>query len=410
MAIETKILDNGLKTTIDSQPHLQTVTIAFGVGLGSVDENPKLNGSAHFLEHMLFKGTNERTWKDIDDQLKEIGASYNAFTDHETTIYFTQVYKDYFGKAMEILSDMIKNSTLPEKEFELERGPVINENLIRHDNTKYMISDYMPLVLYRKHPARMSIGGDNEKSIWNIRRSDLMDLYKGNYVPGNSVLSIYGAVSAKNAADCASRYFTDFDGKPRKAKRAIAREKQERCTLTIKRKGIKQTRIGIGFKSSEFRRGDAEEYLALSVIERYLGDKLFEEIREKNGLSYDPMFLYGAYSTFGFIAAAAGIEPSKLEKAKGIMLSEYQKLQDGEIDKKELERTKRTISIEGRIRKDNTAAMAMNTASYELMYGGSKLLYDFPDLIKKVTLDDVRKYSRKYIDVDKCGVVILKPE
>ncbi len=406
----TKSMGNGLKVIVNSTPQLQTVGIAFGVNFGSIDEKPGINGSAHFLEHMLFKGTAKRTWKEISDQLKEMGVYNNAFTDHETTVYFMQAYKGYFDTSMEIFSDMVKNSKFPQKEFELERGPIINENLIRHDNPRFLISDYMPRVLYKKHPAHMSVGGDNEKTISKIRRNDLLDIYNNYYTPRNSVLSIYGSGSPEKAFCMASKYFGDFKRSYRSKTRHIAKEKQEKKTLTISRKGIKQTRIGIGFKCSEFSKARIDEFLALTVVERYLDDKLFEELRQKRGLSYDPMAMYNPYSTFSFIAAAAGIEHSKLDEAKEIILKEYSKLEDGEINLDDLKRTKKAIVVQEKLRRDSTGGMAVETASYELMYGGSKLLYALPELINKVSLDDVRKYSAKYIDTDKYGMILLKPQ
>lgn len=409
MRISDNTLDNGLKVLCGSQPGLQTVTFAFGVHYGSVDENPKVNGSAHFLEHMLFKGTKKRNWKQISDQLKELGVRYNAFTDHETTVYYMQTYRGYANKTMEIMSDMILNSTLPEKEFELERGPIINENLIHHDNSKYMISDYIPKALYKKNPAKMSVGGDNEKTISKIRREDLENIYTNYYTPKNSVLSIYGGMGEKEMAGLASRYFGGMDGAYKKPERKVAREKQERRLVTMARKGIKQTRIGIGFQCSEFSERSINEYITLLVAERYLDDRLFDEVRQKRGLSYDPMASYEPYDTFGFIAAATGIEPKKVEEAKKVMLKEFEKLHDGEIDRKEFEDTKKTLSIENRVKTDNTAQMAIEMTVYELMYGGKKVLQSIPDAVAKVKLDDMMKYAEKYIKPDKYGMVLLKP-
>ena len=398
-----------MKVVASSFPRLETVSIAFGVKYGSIDEKPKINGAAHFLEHMLFKGTKKRTWKEINDQLKELGAYYNAFTDHETTVYFMQVYKGYFDKAMGILSDMIKNSTIPEKEFELERGPIINENLIRHDNSRYMVSDYMPQALYRRHPARMTVGGDNEKTIMNVERSDLLEIYNDYYTPGNSVLSIYGGISTKEAMASAARHFDDFEGDYREPKRAPSREKQEKRALTISRKGIRQTRLGIGFKCSEFREDRIDEFVSMHVIERYLDDRLFEEIREKRGLSYDPMAVYSPYSTFGFIAAAAGIEPSMAGQAKSIMLNEFRKLQDGDIDLSDLRRTRQSLYVDGKVKRENTANMSIGAAVFELMYGGAGLFDALPALIRASSLEDIREFAGKYIDTERYGMVMLKP-
>ncbi len=404
-----RVLGNGIRVSAYSFPQLETVAMSLGVRLGSIDERPSINGAAHFLEHMLFKGTGKRTWKEIDDQLKSLGARYNAFTDHETTVYFVQVYKGYFEKAMEILSDMIRHSTIPEKEVELERGPVINENMIHNDNPKYMISDYIPRVLYRKHPARMPVGGDNEKTIRNVGREDLLSLYKTYYTPRNSVLSIYGGIEAGRAFATAEKYFGGAGNAFTKPRRSISKEVQRKRIMTVERKGIKQTRIGIGFMCGEYRSRDVNEFVSLSVIERYLGDKLFEEIREKRGLSYDPLASYSPYSTFGFIAAAVGVEPKNLGKAKEIMLEEFKKLQEGEIDHKEFERTKRALSIEARMRREDSMEMAVYMSTFELMYGGTALLDSMSGLISKVRVEEAKRYCSKYIDVERYGMAVLKP-
>lgn len=410
MHTSNRILDNGLKVLAHSFPQLETVAVCLGVRLGSVDEKPRINGAAHFLEHMMFKGTEKRTWKQLDDQIKELGIQYNAFTDHETTTYFMQVYKGYFEKTMEILSDMIRHSTIPEKEVELERGPVINENMIHHDNPRYLISDYIPRALYTKHPARMSVGGDNERTIMNVRREDLVGMYDTYYTPRNSVLSVYGGVSTDKAFSVAGRCFGGGGENYTKPKRKVARERQRRRVITIERKGIRQTRIGIGFMCGEYKSRDVREFLAMEVVERYLSDKLFEEIREKRGLSYDPMASYNPYSTFGFVAAAAGVEPKNLGKTKEIILSEFGKLQDGVVDEEEFERTKRALSIEARTRREDTMSMGIYMTTFELMYGGSRLLDSMPELIARVSVGDVERYCRKYIDVGRYGMVVLKPE
>ncbi len=409
MEASHEILDNGLSVYAKEFPGLETVGISLGVNTGSVDEKPRINGSSHFLEHMLFKGTASRTWKQIDDQLKELGAYHNAFTDHESTVYIIQVYKGYFQKAMEILSDMIINSTIPEKEFNLERGPIINENLIHHDNPRYLISDFIPKALYRKNPARMSVGGDNDTTIMNVRRNDLLGIYKRYYTPRNCVLAIYGGIKKESAFSSAEKFFGAMSGKYHEPRRTPAREAQRHKVLSISRKGIKQTRVGVGFMCREFNERSVDEFLGLSVIERYLDDKLFEEVREKRGLSYDPMASYNPYGSFGFIAAAAGVEPKNLGKAHEVMMEEFRKLQDGEIDKAEFERTKKALYVEGKIKKEGSLEMSVSMVTFALMYGGPGLLERMPELIKGVGIDDARKYCSKYINIDKSGEVLLKP-
>ena len=200
-----------------------------------------------------------------------------------------------------------------------------------------------------------------------------------------------------------------LEGSYKKPIRKISKEKQEQRKITIKRKGIKQTRIGVGFKSREFRKSVLDEYLSLSVVGRYLSDKLSEEVRDKRGLSYDPMATYSPYNTFGFIAAAAGIEPAKLEQVKNVILKEFSKLHDGEINIKDFDRTKKALEVENRTIRDNSVWTSIAMASFDLMYGDAKFLDILPKKILKVSLDDIRKYCNEYIDVDKYSMVLLKP-
>lgn len=409
--VHTKLytLDNGMKVAVFSAPQYQTVGVSVAARYGSIDENPKVNGAAHYLEHMLFKGTRKRTWQQINEIPRNLGMIQNAFTDKETTTYFLDAYRGYLDRAMGLLSDQIANSTFPEKEFELERGPIINENMINADSPVYMFYDFIPKVLYKRHPAKMPVGGD-EDTINRTKLSDVRGIYDRYYTPGNILLTVYGGASTATALALAKKHFAGFERGSNRQPRSIAREKQEKSEVTVLKKGIKQTRIGIGFKTKGFKEAGLMEYLAVSVISDVLDKRMYDEVREKRGLSYDPSASYSEYSTFGFIAAAAGVEPGKLPLAKEVMLKEFEKMQDGEVGRDELEKRKRGLSIRFLTRRESTLYMALSMSESQLLYGDASMPERMPDLIKGVTLDDVRKYSNRYIDADRYGMVVLKPK
>ena len=131
MSIVSKVLHNGLQVIAVEAPGLQSVGIAVGVKYGSIDEDPRINGAAHFLEHMLYKGTKKRTWQDISNEVRSLGAYQNAMTDFETTTFMMQSFKGDTAKSMDIISDIIKNSTIPENEFNLDFCPKCH-NLLSH--------------------------------------------------------------------------------------------------------------------------------------------------------------------------------------------------------------------------------------------------------------------------------------
>ncbi|MDE1874310.1 MAG: insulinase family protein [Candidatus Micrarchaeota archaeon] len=411
VSVKTKLftLDNGLRVAIYPAPQYQTVGVAVGVRYGSIDEDPRVSGAAHYLEHMLFKGTRKRTWQEINDIPRNLGMMRNAFTDKETTTYFLGAYKGYLNKAIDLLSDQIMNSTFPKKEFELERGPIINENLINDDSPIYMFYDFLPKVLYKKHPARLPTGGDEA----SIRRTDLQDvlkIYDRYYSPQNMLVTIYGGVSTEKALATVKKHFSGFERKYNAQKRIQAKEKQVKSEITVLKKGIKQTRIGIGFKTKGFAEAHTKEYLTVSLISEILSRRLFDEVREKRGLSYDPRASYSAYGTFGFMAAAAGVEPKNLQRAKETILKEFGKLQDGEVDRDEVKNRKTGLSIRFLTGREDTLGMALSISESYLLYNSIALAEKMPELIREVSLDDVRKYCAKYIDVDRYGLVILKPK
>ncbi len=409
MMTKTAQLDNGVKIAMRSTPQFQTVGIAVSFRYGSIDDNPRVGGAAHYLEHMLFKGTKKRTWREIIEEARNYGMEQNAFTNKESTTYFLWCYKGYFERAVDLLSDQVRNSVFPEKEFELERGPIINENLLHSDMPIYMFYDFLPKVLYSKHPARLSVGGD-EKSIRRTTREDLLRIYDSHYSPNNMFVSVYGGVGTAKIISTMKKYFGDFEKKGAAPKRNTAREAQVKKELTVWKKGIKQTRIGMGFKTKGFVDAGMREMLSVSVIYEVLKNRLYDEIREKRGLSYDPSASYSLYSTFGFLAAGAGIEPVNLEKAKEILLKEFEKLQDGEITKSELRTRQRGYKIRMLTGREDTLSTALSMSEDLTVYNEPTLTERFPNLITSVSIDDFRKYCSKYIDVDRYGFVALRPK
>jgi predicted Zn-dependent peptidase len=255
----------------------------------------------------------------------------------------------------------------------------------------------------------MPIGGD-DATIKRTKRGDILNIYQNYYNPGNMILSIYGGVETRKALSIIKEHFADFHKKSKTPSRTDATESQVRKEITINKKGIKQTRLGIGFKSMGFRSVGIKEYLSMEVISEILSKRMFDEVREKRGLSYDPGASYSIYNTFGFIAAAAGIEPAKQDETKEVMLKEFEKMQNGEVDKSELSKRKQGLSVRYAIDKEDTLGMALSISDAHLTYGDTSIPERIPGLIKTVSLDDVRKYSSEYINVDKYGLVVLKPK
>lgn len=401
-------LKNGLRVYVYPRPGLESVGIAVGVKYGSIDDRAGINGAAHYLEHMLFKGTKTRSTNDIKQEVRDMGVNWNAFTTFETTVYYMQGYSGYFGRMADILSDMIINSVMQKEEFELERGPVINEKLIHQDNPRFFFYDNFGKVLYKKHPARLPVAGSRE-TIEHTRREDLLHIYNSYYTPKNTIVVVYGNISIASAKKTIGKCFGPFKRKYVKPSRPLADEPQVRDEHLIRRENLKQARVGIGFKTAPSEKASAKEIVTLMVISKMLSYRLFDEVRDRKGLSYDPSASYYPFSTFGFIGAQAGVEPQKVEEAKRIIIGEFRKLEDGEVTEEEVGRAKSGLSIQCRMQRESSQDMVNTIASYAIITGDYRFAEKIPDLVKGVSLADVKECSRKYLKTGSYSMVVLRP-
>ncbi len=410
MDISSKKLDNGIAVNVLPLKGMQSVGISIGVKYGSVDEKPEINGSAHFLEHMMFKGTMKRTWKQRNEDIKALGANDNAFTDREQTNYTLQVYRGNAGRAFEIISDMVTCSTIPKDEFELERGPIINENMIHMDNPMYLMDDYVPSLLFKGDPAGMPIGGDNERTIKRITRDALYEIYKERYFPSNMVISISGGISAADGIAMAKKYLSGFEGKNSKFHRKISLQKNERKDMNIEKAGVTQSKVSMGFRCSPIGSANMDEYIAMNVISEILQYRLYEEVREKRGLSYDPQASYTPNNSFSFFAIEAGTEPKNEEKLSEVMLKELEKMESGEIESGEVKKMANAIAIRYRMLLDRSIESAVWITTSAMLNNDPSLLLKMPKLLSNVTLDDIRMFSQKNIPAEKRGKIIMRPK
>ncbi len=398
-----------MRVYVYPRPELESVGVAVGVNYGSIDDRKEISGAAHYLEHMLFKGTTKRSTQEIKQVIRDMGVTWNAFTTFETTLYYMQGYSGYFDEIMDVISDMTTNSTLPKGEFELERGPVINERLMHQDNPRYFFYDTLGKALYRRHPAMRPIGGSRE-TIEGTTRRDLLDIYKAYYTPRNMVIAIYGNVNGNRAKETVNRYFGKFSRRYRELKRPIADEPQVKRELVMKRENLNQARIGIGFKTLPYKKASVSELLSLMVISKMLSDRLFDEVRDRNGLSYDPSAGYYPFSTFSYFGAQAGVEAKKINEAKSIMLAEMGKMERGEITRREVERARSGLSIQYRMQRENALAMVNSIASYALVMHDYRLTEKLPEMLQGVSAEDVRRYCKRYIKTKNYSMAVLKPE
>ena len=405
MKIYKRTLANGLRVLLAPKLSLESTSIVIGVGFGSLDVGSNHRGLAHYLEHMLFKGTKKRSWSDINKITRKYSIYLNAETDYETTMFEVGAYKRYISNAMELVSDIIKMPKFDSEEFRHELGPIIHEIAIRKEDPDSIVYDNMPRALFRDSGNTMP---ENESSVEeNISIKGIINAYDKYYNPRNCVAVIYGGTDLQSGMDLARRYFLDFKHRFSKPSRNPLVANTQTRNITIKRTGIGRGEIAMGFGCHGIDRSHIREFVAMNVVAGILNNRLYDQVREIHGLSYDPSVEYDAYGTFSCLFASAGGPPAKLGRIKTIIMGEFGRLKEGYISKEELKTVKRGLEIKYSMDSDDATGTAARIAGMELMYGDGKIYESIPKLVRKLDMTTARKFVDRYIDMKRYGLVTL---
>jgi len=385
-------LPNGLKFITVPMQGTKTATILVIIKTGSKYENKKNNGISHFLEHMFFKGTKKRpNTLAIAGELDGVGGEYNAFTTKEYTGYWVKVDSSKIGLAADIVSDMLINSKFDSVEINREKGVIIEEVNMYHDNPMMYIEDVFEQCLYGNTPAGWEIIGP-KKNIYNFSRKDFMDYFNSQYSADNTIICVAGNIK-NGVKEILKKYLKKFNKRNFKDKEPV-RERQVKPNIKVHYKKTNQTTVSLGVRTYPI--GHQDEFIVkfMSVIlGGSMSSRLFTNLRERNGLAYYVKTQSEFYTDTGYLTTQAGVPIEKLEKAIKIILGEYKKLVKILVNKKELDRTKDLIRGRSTIQLESSD----NTASY---YARQAVLRDkvltpeeFFKKIESITLMDIKRVA-----------------
>ena len=385
-------LKNGLRIITIPMTGTKTTTILVMVGTGSKYESKENNGISHFLEHMFFKGTRKRpNTLTIAGELDSVGGEYNAFTTKEYTGYWVKVDSSKIRLAADIVSDMLINSKLATEEINREKGVIIEEINMYHDNPMMYIEDVFEECLYGDSPAGWEIIG-YKKNILKFNRKDFTKYLNAQYSADNTVICIAGNIK-QSAEKLISGYFSKFNKKNFKGKKPVI-EKQIAPNIKIHYKKTKQATISLGVRT--FPIGHKDEFILkfMSVIlGGSMSSRLFTELRERNGLAYYVRTQSEFYTDTGYLTTQAGVPIAKLEKAIKIILSEYGELVKKLVSHNELLKTKDLIYGRSMIQLESSDNMASWFARQGILRGKVLTPDDFFKAIRKITKEDIKRVA-----------------
>lgn len=403
-------LPSGLRLVTVPMPAAKTATVLVLVGCGSKYEPAKLSGVSHFLEHMMFKGTEHRPgYLDISRELDGIGASYNAFTGKEMTGYYAKAAATKLDTIMDVVFDIFLNSKLEQGAMEIERGPIIEELRMRRDDPGQHLSRIFEDLLYGDTPAGREIGG-TDATISAMMAPDLRAWFDEHYVAANTVIVVAGGIDSQQVQTMVAERFAHIRQAPRFQKEAVV-ESQSVPAVAAAAKDVEQLYVLLGTRT--FGMFDDRRYplsLMTSILGGGMSSRLFDEIREKRGLAYNIDADNVSYTDSGYFFVWAGLNQPKAREGIEVILAELAKVAAQGVTADELRRVK--DRAEGRL-----AFMLESTNGVAEDYGSSLLLHDrvlTPEeelaKIQAVTLDDICAVAGDIFRNDRLNLAVLGPK
>jgi len=402
------VLDNGVRVVTERMPTLKSVTVGVWVNTGSRDEQSSQAGYSHFIEHMLFKGTRNRSSAEISREIDALGGEMNAFTSRETTTYYVKVLDQQLDRALELLSDLFHHSRFAPKDIEKEKQVVLEEIRMVQDDPEDLVQElHMGQVLGR-HPLGRSILG-REKTIRGLRRRDLLTYIETYYDPSQTVVSIAGNFEQAKLDGLVARYF----GKGRAAKATYANRRRPpdvRGGVLLEKKRLEQVHLCLGLKGVAAGHQDRYALYTLnSVLGGSVSSRLFQEVREKRGLVYSIYSFLSGYSDGGMITVYAATRPKEVDRVVDLVCRGIRQIGIKGVEQKELERAKTQMKGSLMLSLESSHSRMSKLAKDELTHGRHMSLDDMLAHIDRVNVEQVFNVGRKFFELDSLAITGLGP-
>lgn len=402
-------LKNGLRLLTIPASGTKTVTLLVLVPTGSRHESKAIGGLSHFIEHMMFKGTDQRlNTAMIAGELDAIGGEYNAFTTKEYTGYYVKAASEKIELGTEVLSDIILNSKFASEEIEREKGTIIEEYNMIEDNPMIRVEDIFENCLYGDTPLGRDIIGTKE-TIRSFKRQDFLGYFRRQYSSDRAIVCIAGNITRKASNSLAERYFSAWPKKPFKDGLAVS-DRQSRPELKIVFKKTDQIHLAIGVRS--FKSGHPDE-LAAKLLAVILGgsmsSRLFLELRERRGLAYYVHAATETYADAGYLCARAGIQAGKLEESLKVILGEYRRIAAELVPKSELQRAKDMIIGRLAIQLEASDDLASWYGRQALQHQESLTPASFIKKIKSLKAADLQRVAKQIFQDKNLNLAAIGP-
>jgi predicted Zn-dependent peptidase len=403
--IRRQKLPNGLTVITEQMQHIRSASIGVWLQTGSRDEDPEWNGISHFIEHMVFKGTKHRSAEEIARQVDSIGGNMDAFTAKECICFNVKVLDEHVPVALDILSDLVLNPVFDGSDIARERGVIMEEIKMDEDNPDYLVHEIFTQNFWKDHPLGKPILGTKE-TVKRFERDAVLAAYAHRFAPGNIIVSAAGNLDHDRFVELVRGHFEHMtpmtngfhSSTPKISSRIILRNK----------KALEQVQLCIGVPAHPIAHEKRHAgYVLNTLLGGGMSSRLFQNIRERQGLAYSIYSDLNPYRDTGCLAVYAGTSLASASKVVQSVVSEFRKLKTESVPDEELRRSKAQLKGSLMLSLESSTSRMSNLARQEMYFDR---YYDLDELIERieaVTAEDLSKLASEFFKPESVAVTAL---
>jgi predicted Zn-dependent peptidase len=404
-AIYKDTLPNGLVVITEPMEHVRSVSVGIWVRTGSRAEPAGLNGISHFIEHMVFKGTERRTAEQIAQSVDSVGGMLDAFTSKEMICFNSKVMDEHLPIAFDVLSDLALRPLFAGEDIVKEKQVVLEELKMDQDNPDYLVHELFTQEFWRGHPLGKPILGTRE-TVKAFSRGAILDCYRRWFAPNNIVITAAGHLEHKQLMDLASR---EFAGLLPVTPAALEPPPEAQASIQAQnKKELEQVHICLGVPS--YRTAD-ERRFAAAVLNNILGgsisSRLFQNIREKQGLAYAVFSELNPYRDAGVLSIYAGTALETTQQVIRLVMAEFHNLKEQPVSEDELRRAKDHLKGSLMLSLESTSSRMSHLARQEMYFGRFFTLEELLASVERVTREEIHQISQEFFRSEQVAATVL---
>lgn len=403
--IKTSTLSNGAKVVTEYHPTSKAVCIGLFVNVGTRDEPKGLEGAAHFIEHMVFKGTETRDAYEIARSLEAVGGDLNAYTSREETCFHATCLREHLPMAVDVLADLLSNAQFDLRDFKKEREVILQEVRMSNDDVDELVYDFYFEKAFKGNDLSRPILG-TQKSLQGITRRKLVDFYHRRYFPPNMVVSVVGHAQHEEVCEILER--TLHVRKKAVPVRSLRRKPIVKNFVKVENRSLEQVHVLVGLPSASAKdKARFESYIVNAALGGGMTSRLYQKIREKRGMSYTVYSSVHPFSDTGLMITYAATSKKHLTAVVRAILREIKSLKVKGMRTSEIEAYKTQVIGEILLDADNIENRMQSLGANLLLHGRPRTVEDVVADVKSVNADTVQNFFRKYFDLEKMGILVM---